>query len=340
MVPELYIRYFMSSVFIINFYNFSVMSSQKGSYIFFLIFCFVFLISCSKQPPIDNNTMLDGDKVFDPSIAHPEKYLISAADTNPTEQQKETPVVIAVHGYSATTFEWDEFRHWADSVGKFYVSQVLLGGHGHDYEIFKKATWEDWQKPIINEYRKLDSLGFKKISLIGSSTGCPLILEMVYSGKIKTNNYPKHIMMVDPIIIPSAKTLSLVDYVGPMVGYVKTPLDYGEQGHWYQYRPEESLNQLLEFIDMVRKKLENGIVLPVNTTLKVYKSLKDPSADPVSAVLLYKGTKCHNGNHIDMEMADSKLHVFTRLQGRNSYTAKDKELQLKTFEDIASIIDE
>jgi carboxylesterase len=305
-----------------------------------LFLCVSMCYGCTKQPPIDDTTMLDGNKINDPSIASPEKYLVSAAFPNPTQQQKETPVVIAVHGYSATTYEWDEFRHWSDSVGKYYVSQVLLGGHGRDYESFKKASWEDWQRPIITEYKKLDSLGYNKISLIGSSTGCPLILEMVYSGKIKSNNNPKHILMIDPIIVPSSKMLSMIDLVGPALGYVKSDLDSGEVGHWYQYRPQESLNQLLELIDRVRKKLEDGIRLPAGTTMKVYKSIKDPSADPVSAVLLYKGIVNKDGSHIDIEMVHSKLHVFTRLQGRNSYTAKDKALQITTFKDIASIVEQ
>ena len=294
---------------------------------------------CNKQPAIDEEVMLDGDNIYDPSITDSAKYLVSAAIPDPSQLQKETPVVIAVHGYSATTFEWDEFRQWSDSIGKYYVSQVLLGGHGRDYEAFKKATWQDWQQPIIDEYKKLDAKGFQKISLIGSSTGCPLILNLVYSGKISICRNPKHILFIDPIIIPSNKSLTLVDFVGPAIGYAKANLDSGEQGHWYQYRPQESLNQLLDIITLVRKKLEDGITLPQNTTLKVYKAEKDNSADPISAVLLYKGVKNSNGSHISVEMVNSSLHVFTRLKGRNIVTSKDKVLQIKTFEDIASIIE-
>jgi carboxylesterase len=301
------------------------------------IICLTILAGCSKQPPIDDS-MLDGDKISDPSIAHPENYLVSYKYTNPTPQQKLTPVILAVHGYSATTFEWDEFRHYADSIGGIYVSQILLGGHGRDYNTFKKSTWRDWQRPIINEYRRLDSLGYTNISLIGSSTGGPLIVEMIYSGKISKYVQPKHVMFIDPIVISSDKTLSLVDYVGPVVGYVKSQLDSGEQGHWYQYRPQETLNQLLTLIDDVRIKLEKGIVLPQNTTCKVYKSIHDGSADPVSAVLLYKGIKESDGSRISVEMENSSLHVFTRLHGRNSYTLKDKGLQIKTFEDFLHII--
>ena len=298
------------------------------------IFIFTILLSCNKQPVIDESTMMDGDSINEPSIANPEKYLVSAEFQSPTINQLSKPVLIAVHGYSASTWEFDELRHWADSVGYFYVSQVLLGGHGRDYASFKKASWTDWQKPIIDEYRKLDSLGYKNICLIGASTGCPLIVNMLYEGKIKNYRSPKHVYLIDPIIIPSSKLLSIVDIVGPGIGYVETNLDPGEKGHYYQYRPQESLNQLLDIITLVRKKLEDGITLPSGTDLTVYKSKKDGSADPVSALVLYKGIKQANGEHIFVEMINSNLHVFTRLQGRKTVRIKDRENQIKVFNEI------
>lgn len=304
--------------------------------VLFSLICVISIIGCSKQPSIDNATMLDGDKISDPSIANPAGYLVSF-DTS--KRNLNTPVLIAVHGYTATTFEWDEFRHWADSVGGIYVSQVLLGAHGRTYDIFEKSTWSDWQKPIIDEYKRLDSIGFKNISLVGSSTGGPLILEMLYSGKIATCiHQPKHIMLIDPIVISSDKTLSLVDYVGPAIGYVKSQLDSGEQGHWYQYRPATTLSQLLTLIDNVREKLQSGIVFPSTMTFKVYKSIKDPAADPVSAVLLYNGIKMSDGSKIEVAMENSNLHVFTRLHGRNTYTVSDKNLQIVTFKDFQKIL--
>jgi carboxylesterase len=296
------------------------------------------LLACSKQPSIDNETMLDGNKIKDPSVEHPEKYLVSFAIPNPTALEKQKPVIIAVHGYSATTYEWNEFRAWSESVGKYLVSQVLLGGHGRDYETFKKATWLNWQQPIIDEYLKLVALGFTNINIIGSSTACPLMLNIFSNNKLGNSVNPKHIFMIDPIIIPSSKTLAIADIVGPALGYVSSGLDSSEEGYWYSYRPQESLNQLLNLLTTVRKELENGIVLPQGSDLKVYKSIKDASADPVSAVLIYKGVRNANNSRINIEMEDSDLHVFTRLNGRNSFSVKDKALQLKVFNDIASII--
>jgi carboxylesterase len=307
--------------------------------IYIVVICIVFLmLACSKTPTIDETTMIDGGTLPDPSIAHPEKYLISYAIPNPTIQQQQTPVIIAVHGYSATTFEWDEFRHWGDSVGTFYTSQVLLGGHGRSYEDFKNASWQDWQKPISDEYNRLVTLGFKNISLVGSSTAGPLILNLLYTNTLPQANLPKHVIFIDPIVIASSKLLSLIDIVGPIISYTETSLDPNEQGHYYQYRPQESLNQLQDLLNTTREKLEDGITLPPSQQLIIYKSKKDPSADPYSAVLLYKGVKTSDGQKIEIRMVDSQLHVFTYLKGRKTYSLKDKELQLKTFGEIEEIV--
>lgn len=295
---------------------------------------FVLLVSCAKSPDINNETMLDGDQIFDMSLINPEDFLISARYPNPSEVLKNTPVVIAAHGFSASTFEWQEFSEFAETKGTFLVSQVLLGGHGRSHEEFKNATWKDWQSSIIDEYNKLSQLGYKNIYLIGSSTGCPLIINMVNTNAL-TRAKPKGIYLIDPIVISSNKTLTLVNALGPVLGYTTTNLDSGEEGHWYVYRPYQALIQLMELIDLVRKDLQHGITLPEGTKMKTYKSIVDDAADPVSAVLIYQGMKRSDGSKTAVEMVDSKLHVFTRLRGRESVTQADRDLQQHVFGEIA-----
>lgn len=295
---------------------------------------FVLLASCAKSPDINNETMLDGDQIFDMSLINPEDFLISARYPNPSEVLKNTPVVIAAHGFSASTFEWQEFSEFAETKGTFLVSQVLLGGHGRSHEEFKNATWKDWQSSIIDEYNKLSQLGYKNIYLIGSSTGCPLIINMVNTNAL-TRAKPKGIYLIDPIVISSNKTLTLVNALGPVLGYTTTNLDSGEEGHWYVYRPYQALIQLMELIDLVRKDLQHGITLPEGTKMKTYKSIVDDAADPVSAVLIYQGMKRSDGSKTAVEMVDSKLHVFTRLRGRESVTQADRDLQQHVFGEIA-----
>jgi carboxylesterase len=302
------------------------------SYIFFLLIS-AMLVSCNPTPAIDD-TMLDSGK-FSYAIGDSlQKHLVSKYIPNPTETQKNTPVLIAAHGYTATTFEWDEFRNYADSAHTFYVSQVLLGGHGTSYDDFKATTWEGWQASIKDEYIKLSNLGFKKIYLAGSSTGAPLVINLVKSGFFANYTTPKGIFLIDPIIVSSNKTLTLVGLLGPVLGYTTVEISAGEAHRWYIYRPQESLKQLMTLIDLTRRDLQSGITLPIGTYMKVYKSKIDDVADPVSAFMIYKGMKTATGGKIDVDLVDSKLHVFTRLRGRDGVSAVDLNLQHKVFAEM------
>lgn len=289
--------------------------------------------SCSKTdklPPIDNAIDLDGTLINDSSLLYPERFLQSARNKTPDEITKNQPVFICIHGYSATTFEWIEFRDFIKEKGNATTSLVLLGGHGRDYEDFKKASWTDWQAPILNEIQTLTNLGYKNLNLIGSSTGCPLILNALYQNKLTSN--VKGITLIDPIIVPSNKTLSLVSAVGPMLSYSTSEFEAGEVGFWYKYRPYQSLKELNTLTQEVRKKLEDGLNSDIPIT--VYKSSKDGSADPVSAVLLDRGLKMNGTTTKRIEMIESELHVFTRLKGRNTFSKKDEENQQNVFNEI------
>ena len=308
-----------------------------NTYFRLLVVFFLVLSACSKSPVIDNATMLDGDQIFDPSLYNPAKYLVSAGIDNPTAAQKITPVVMAVHGYTATTFEWDEFRTYCNAKGNVLISQVLLGGHGRTYEEFKKSTWQDWQEPILTEYNALRAKGYTNINFAGSSTACPLVMDLIKNGHIGAGGM-KHILMIDPIVIPSAKIMTLVGLVGPMLGYTDNKNTAGEEGHYYHFRPQETTKQLFDLTVKTRKDLQEGYQLPSGIRLKVYKSIKDPSADAVSAVLIYKGLTNSDGTKIDIEMLDSELHVVTRLAGRDNVTQHDRDIQTHVFDDMYKVI--
>ena len=306
---------------------------KKINYYYIPLLLAVLLASCNKSPAIDN-AMLDSGML---SYAIPDslhKHLVSEYIPSPTPVQKNTPVIIAAHGYTATTFEWDELRTYANKKGTFYVSQVLLGGHGTSYTDFKQATWEDWQSSIKDEYKKLSDLGYSKIYLAGSSTGAPLIINMIKNGYFNAYTLPKGIFLVDPIIVSSNKTLTMVGLLGPVLGYTTLTLATGEQGHWYVYRPQETLRQLMNLINTTRLDLEKGITLPAGTYMKVYKSQKDDVADPVSAFLIYKGMKTSTGGKVDVELENSSFHVFTRLAGRDNVTPDEVALQQKVFAEM------
>lgn len=297
------------------------------------IFSIFIILSCSSDPEIDSN-LLDSVEILDSSLLNPENYLVSAKYPNPTEEDKNKRVIIAVHGFSASTFEWDELRKFIENrnIDTVLLSQVLLGGHGRSYEDFKASSYEDWQESIKTEYDKLIALGFTDITLVGSSTGCPLILDLLnikYFGKEL-----KEVFLIDPIIIPSDKMLSIVGVAGPILGYVESDLSAGEEKYWYKYRPYETLKELNKLIIKVRKQLEDNLTIG-DVKMTVYKSLKDDAADPVSAVLLYKGIKTNYGK-IRVEMIDSDLHVFTRLDLRPFVSELDQFNQFKVFADITN----
>ena len=300
--------------------------------IFRILILLLIFSGCSKDPDITQD-MLGGGLIFDPSFYNPEQLLISRAIPNPTPEQALTPVIIASHGYSATTFEWNEFREFADASGDVYVSQVLLGGHGGNYEDFKQSSWRDWQAAIILEYDRLVEAGYTNIHLLGSSTSGALFLELLAGGHFNGKPAPGQVLLIDPIVIPSNKTLSMIHIFGPMLGYMEVDQTAKEDKVYFHYRPEETLRELQALINKVRKDLEKGFFLPRETSLKVYKSIKDPTADPVSAVLIKRGVKTFSGNPVDVEMVNSDMHVYTRLELR-SHSQGDKQNQINTFNDI------
>jgi carboxylesterase len=292
------------------------------------------ILSCNRTPSITDQD-LDGNVLFDLSLYQPEKYLVSAYKPNPSDQEKQIPVLIAAHGYSASTFEWDELRKYADSIKSgILISQVLLGGHGRTYQDFKNSTWRDWQASILLEYKKLVQAGYTNISFIGSSTGCPLILNLLYENSL-SQIPPNQIILIDPIIIPSNKILSLAGIVGPMIGYTSVDFDSElERKHWYHYRPQETLQELLDIITVVRKELESGIALPALTDVSIYKSTYDEVADRVSGILIYNGIKSNTMNSKEIYMINSHIHVMTRLQGRNNISSNDISIQKLIFNQI------
>jgi carboxylesterase len=137
-------------------------------------------------------------------------------------------------------------------------------------------------------------------------------------------------------MVPTAKILSLVDLVGPILGNSPNKGTEDENYHWYVNRPQETLQQLYALITIVKNELESGFHLPKGTLAKVYKTTHDNNADPVGALLIYKGMRKSDGSHIEVQMIDSRLHVFTRLAARKGTpSAADIKRQWDTFAEMA-----
>jgi carboxylesterase len=295
---------------------------------------FVTLVCACEKPPITDD-MLDGEVIFDASVYHPEQYLVSAMYPEPTPTDLDKHIILAIHGYSASTFEWQEFADWSTDTS-YRISQVLLDGHGRDYQSFKASTWQDWGAAIKREYEKLVALGYTKISLVGSSAGGTLLLEMVSSGYFNTRLHPKNLFLIDPIVVPSNKLQSVVGIIGPMLGYVETDNTGQEDKYWYHFRPYETINELNAVMKVVRQDLEDGFTLPFGTYFKMFNSIHDPVASSTSAVLIYQGLKTAAGNKIDLQLMDSDIHVFTRLGLRSDVTVLQRTNQEDAFRQMAN----
>jgi carboxylesterase len=293
------------------------------------------VVACGDSPLAFEDWWMDSPEVNDPSLNDPDYLLSTRPGMAPADRGR--PVVIAVHGFTASTFEWQEFREYAEGNSDVLVSLVLLGGHGRSVEAdFRNSTWQQWAQPILDEYHALKAQGYTNVSLAGASTAGALMLQQLADGRYEGPTTPRHFFFIDPIVVPADKTLSLVPLVGRLISGVQVHGTDEEARHWYTNRPAATLIQLNEVINRVQGRLARGIVLPPGTQAKVYKTDGDATADPVSALLIYRGLRTAAGGRIEVQMLPSRLHVFTRLRGRNPalVTPADQQRQRAAFEEM------
>jgi len=294
------------------------------------------LISTGCDSPMDyEDGWLDSPAVLDPSLNDPD-YLLS---TRPgmTAADRERPVVIAAHGFTASTYEWGEFRAYAEANSDVLVSLVLLGGHGRDLEAFERSDWAKWGEPILEEYRALVSQGYRNVSIAGASTSGALVLEQIASGEYSgASQAPRHFLFIDPIVVPGDKTLTLIPLLRHLVSHTTSQGTEEEVKHWYSNRPTSALAELHQLTTRVRSQLSRGIRLPAGSSAMVFKTSGDEVADPVSALLIYRGLRGSWGERIDVRMIDSRLHVLTRLRGRNPalVSEADRQRQIEVFQEM------
>jgi carboxylesterase len=298
----------------------------------FLILGTALLAACD-SPMAWEDDWLDGPEVQDPSLNDPGYLLSTRPGTTPADRDR--PVIIAAHGFTASTYEWGEFREYAEANG-ILVSLVLLGGHGRSVEDFRVSTWREWGEPILAEFEALVAQGYTNISLAGASTGGTLILEQVAAGRYRAPVRPRNLLLVDPIVVPGDKNLSLIPVLRYLVGHTVSEGTPEEVRHWYTHRPTAALAELNTLIGRVRSQLRGGVRLPDGTRSMVYKTSRDRTADPVSALLIHRGVKPGPGGANEVRMYDSGLHVLTRLRGRDpaAVTAADRDRQREVFDDM------
>ena len=230
----------------------------------------LFIGGCQQEKKsLIQSQWLDAEGTVGVSISD-SRYRLSSRYQNPTKEQLNIPVVITVHGFTATTKEWSEFVHQVDrdfnEDGQIYVSSVLLGGHGRDYETFNKSSWREWGEPILSEYKRLVEQGYKNISLAGSSTGGTLILNHLANNRFEP--MPRNLFFIDSLVELGDKRFALVPYLYPFLSdrlnskRMNDPVSYR---NWYIVTPKKSLNELAYLVKETKGCLDKGVYLDKET---------------------------------------------------------------------------
>lgn len=301
----------------------------------FLLFVGLFFavgyVAASFNSPVKYQSYwMDSVLTFDPALVD-SSYRLSTRVEKPTPKQLETPVLIAVHGFSASTFETLQLRLYLEKKG-LLVSQVLLGGHGRSREALKTSTWHEWQRPILDEYLALQAKGYKHIGFVGVSTGGTLVLDLLSQPNFKVLPQPQFLIFVDAFIEPRNKSLYWVKYIQFWAkNYIKSNPDETKKRFWYVNLPAESLVQLNELRQHVQGLLHQGIVVPSSTKVLIFQANHDPTVDNRSAVLIQQGLK---GVKPVVYTVQSNQHALIYRSEAQFPNPSDRVVQTDIFETI------
>ena len=261
---------------------------------------------------------LDSPLTRDINIDNP-KRLVSVSMPNPTPSQKEQPVMVLVHGFSASTFEFESFKN-AMSMREPSVlfSSVILGGHGHDHEAFRQATYADWLGPIVAEVQALAALGYERIFMVGLSTGATGILHVLLNDLLPTKAL-QGIFLVDTFIRPKDTNLHLVPYIQYVVSNTRSGANRPiETRHWYVNRPTSALVQLLALTKRVQTQLNQykGRNTP---PMLLFTSDNDPTSDTIGSDVVADAIP-----NATVVRYKSNRHIVVEPQGKRDWTGEDQ----------------
>jgi carboxylesterase len=211
------------------------------------------------------------------------------------------PVIVAVHGFTATPFETSLVAEFLRNNG-YLVSQVRLGAHGESYKAFANSGWATWQQPILDEYTALRSKGFAaaKIGMLTCSTGGPLLMQALAGSKLTFDGkaeVPRRIAMVAPLLEFSNKMIGYAGILGLLGTSFRDTADPNELaevkavtgGNWYRFQPITALTSLVDLTEIVKGNLRTGIKVPAETRIHVYQADKDPTVDQAGSVFIPPG---------------------------------------------------
>jgi len=296
----------------------------------------VFIKSFVWTPYLIKDTWMDSPLTQDESLTD-STYLVSTRYEDFSPELLNTPVLVASHGYSSTTFETDELRAYLEQRGVL-VSQVLMGGHGRDLDTFIESTWQEWGTPIMDEVNRLNELGFTKISVLGISAAGGITAHYLDNGQL--TGKVKDVILLDPFIESFNKTLYLAPYLGRFihnspawVGRNQTKLE-----NWYNNNPAKTLNQLVKLITQNRHNRKDGVPIPKGIEVTIFQSTGDPVSDPAGTYDLFAAMEGQKS----LIKVESVHHVTIQGAARDriEWSPHDAENQRFVFDTIlATMLD-
>ena len=268
---------------------------------------------------------------------HPskERYLneyISRKYPNPPAGLKQFPVIICMHGFGSSPYEWEEFAEVAQERGCL-ISNIFLGSHD-TLENFAESTWESWLTSLQEEYSRLVSIGYENISISASSTGATLLIHALKMQLFAPSLPLRNIIMVDPLLDINKDLIHKLPYLHSFLFDQPVPTTFQEKGNWIPKRPMSSLVELLRLINRTKALLKTNFSIPKHISITLYNSTNDPIIKKNSAETIIESFYKNYQKKIDHVQIDSSLHVFSRLKGRHNIEIKDLKNQKLFFDTV------
>lgn len=281
------------------------------------------------RPVIFEDHWMDSPLTIDQALTSG-NALLSSRIPEPTMIQIEQPVCLLVHGFSASSAEFDNFKELLDKQGtNLLISTVVMGGHGQNYAVFKDATYKDWIQPIIDEVSKLKRIGYKNISIFAVSGGGAATLHAVLSEKITGI---RQLILLDPYIVPKNK---LIFWVPVLRTFIKNTTSAAsrdvEYMNKYVNRPASALDELRQLVLQVQHDLKTNQLDEV-PSISVFTASGDPSSDTIGADYIKRYIPSTS-----VIRYESDQHVIIDSKTKINWTDDDQKLMLDVVTQILSL---
>lgn len=223
----------------------------------------------------------------------------------PSPAQKQAPVLITAHGFSATPFESSYLLDYLLTAHPDWQgARVMLGAHGSDIAEFRRARWQDWQAPLEQELVALQRLGYAQQTVIATSTGCALLLEL-----LSRRAFPaiQKLVLIAPLVQPREKLVKWVSWARKAgVQAVANDFEPDWIRCWYRELPLHAVEQLNLLCSELQGILKRGLRLPADLEILIVQSRGDRVVHPHSAEILARSLE---HNQVELLWLASRWHL-------------------------------